>query len=455
MLVQAGEALLGQSACDRASGKKGGSHSNMISSNRRTESKRWTVRWTSGDCTFELDARGEITFNRDASDVQAISSGGYFEIEEKDGDRSRRLVLRPRADGTLERTYYLDGDRHEIDAQAQAWLASSFVRLDRRTAFAVDQRLPSLLAQGGVPAVLAEIEQVESDYARRLYYTKLLEQRRLDAAQVRQIVEQAGKSIDSDYELAELLIAFSKLETFGPQSHIPYIQGVRTIESDYERRRALSSILARESLGDDAVKGLLETASEMDSDYELAELLIATSKRYAMDDRTRPVYISALGSLESDYEHRRVLSAIMNGGGLTSAVTRALLKDASRIDSDYELAEFLIAIARKGALDATNRGDYFAAVKSLESDFEHRRALTPILKKDLLTKELVKDILESARNIDSDYECATLLMEIAGAFPIDAELRPVYEKAAETLESEYEYGRAMSALRKRGTRAGG
>jgi beta-lactamase regulating signal transducer with metallopeptidase domain len=436
--------------CDRTARRGNSSHSNWTSSDNG--SKRWVARWSDGDCTYEIEARGDVKFNRDVTDIESISNGGSFTIEQHVGDDTKRLVVRPRDDGTLDRVYSENGARREFDSTARAWLAEALVALDRQTAFAVDQRVPAILERGGVDAVLREIELMSGDYARRRYYTKLLSMRQLDRAQIKRVVDQAGAEMTSDYELAELLVALSKLDAFGDDSHASFVTAAKKIGSDYERRRALNALLNRDRLAAPTVEALLDAASTIDSDYELAELLIDLSKRYAINDQTRPTYIQALGSIQSDYEHRRVLSAIVAGGGLTPAVGRTLLEDARRIASDYELAEFLILMAKKGALDATTRDAYFAAANKIGSDYEHHRALTPLLSKDLLTKEMAKSILVSAAKIDSDYECSQLLIELANAIPIDDELRPAFEKAADTLQSEYEYGRAMSAVRRRVTR---
>jgi beta-lactamase regulating signal transducer with metallopeptidase domain len=428
---------------------RGGKHNHSNWTSSDNGSKRWRVLWSEGDCSYELEARGDIKFNRDVTDIESISDGGQITIEQHIGDDTRRIVVRPRSDGSLERSYSVNGSRREFDVDARAWLAETLVALERQSAFAVDQRVPAILERSGVNGVLQEISQLGGDYARRRYYTKLLSLRQLDRAQVRQVVEQAANEMTSDYELAELLVALSKLDAFSDDSHPAFVRAAAKINSDYERRRALNALLNRDRLQPATVQALLDAASNIRSDYELAELLIDVSKRYAINDQTRPVYIKAVGSIKSDYEHRRVLAAIVSSGGLTPDVNRSLLEDASRINSDYELAEFLIQMGKKGALDATTRDAYFSAADKIKSDYEHRRALTPLLSRDVLTKELAKAILGSAAKIDSDYEAASLLVDLAKAIPIDEDLRPAFERAADTIQGEYEYGRAMSAVRRR------
>jgi len=118
--VPAGEFALpaSRAPCDPNAGHDNGSHTNWINSDNG--SKRWVVQWSDGDCSYEMEARGEVKFNRDVTDIESISSGGSFTLEQHIGDDTKRLVVRPGSGGTLERTYSENGARHEFDAGARA-----------------------------------------------------------------------------------------------------------------------------------------------------------------------------------------------------------------------------------------------------------------------------------------------------------------------------------------------
>ncbi len=363
--------------CERnakASGKE--SHSSSISSD--DDSKRWRLRWSRGDCSYEVDARGEIRFNRDLTDIEAISSGGSFTLEQHDGDEVRRLTIRPRADGALERTYWVNGDRRPFDNAARSWLGGALVAIERRTAFASDQRVPALLQSGGVDAVMREIALLEADYARRRYYAKLLAARELSATQVRGVVEQAGATISSDYELAELLVAVSGLDAFGDNSHEAFVTATKSIESDYERRRALNALLKRDRLATATVESLLEAASTIRSDYELAEFLVAVSGKGMLDASTRDAYFAAVGSIGSDYEHRRALAPLLKRDLMTKELAKGILASATKIESDYENAELLIAVANVITIDQDLRADFDRAADTIGSEHEYGRVMSAV-----------------------------------------------------------------------------
>lgn len=440
-------------ACTSGSGKR--SSSNMLTDDGRSpDSRRWQVRWRDDNCTIELDARGTFTLSPNTDDVTAISARGYFDLSQQPRGGVERRVRIERGEGnSLERTYWIDGKRSEWNAEAAAWFAQVLVMLDRRTAFAVDTRLPLLLQRGGVDAVLAEVAEMPTTYPQRVYYTKLFERQALSTEQLARVLETASKTFDSSYEKAELLLGLAKQKNFGEPNHLAFAQMAKTIESDYEKRRALSGLLSRSDLMPAVVRTMLEASEGMQSDYELAELLIGIARRYAVDDTTRPFYIRAIASIDSDYEQRRVLTAVATGSGIGTAVTEELISTAGRTMKGYELAEFLIEVANTGTLDRSGSAAFFAATRNVGSDYERRRVLEVLLKKGQLTAPVIEGILNTASSIQSDYECAELLLSVTRVATIDEKLRPAFAKAAQTLESEYEYGRVMSGLRRSGQRS--
>lgn len=375
-LLQAVVTPAGRAECERKPRSGSTSHTNWTSSGNGL--KRWRALWSDGDCSYEIEARGDVKFNGDATDVESISSGGSFTLEQHVGDDTRRLVIRPAAGGALERSYSVNGARHDYDDDARAWFAAALTALERQTAFAVEQRVPALLDRGGVDGVLREISLLGTDYARRRYYTRLLSMRQLDRTQVRRVVEQAGTEMSSDYELAELLVAVAKLDAFSDESHPAFVSAAAKIDSDYERRRALNALLRRDRLATGTVQALLDAASTIGSDYELAEFLIAIGKKGALDASTRDSYFAAADKIESDYEHRRALTPLLTRDLLTKDLARSILASAARIESDYECSTLLVTLAKAIPIDDDLRPAYERAAATIEGEYEHGQAMNAV-----------------------------------------------------------------------------
>ncbi len=55
----------------------------------------WTATWSGDNCSLDLRAEGEIKFNAEATDIQSISSGGFFEVNLRQDDTLKQVKVTP------------------------------------------------------------------------------------------------------------------------------------------------------------------------------------------------------------------------------------------------------------------------------------------------------------------------------------------------------------------------
>jgi hypothetical protein len=350
-------------------------NSHISESGRRTVS----VRWRRGDCEIRIDARGDFGVKPDLSGFVGVEDNGWVEIEERDGDTERRVrVVGLGRD--LEYRWSLNG-RNGFDVDRERWLADILVALERRTAMFAKWRVPELMRSGGSKAVLDETDLLQSDYARRAYYSQLFALARLDDPSLERLLRQT-ELMSSDYERAEVLRAVSSKQ--GPVTDRvarAMIAVAHRLSSDYEKRRALSAGL-ESAASPESRTALFSAASTMNSSYELAEFLIAAQRRSLVDSLTSESYFRAVGRLSSDYERRRTLSALVKLRPTATAVQAGVLRSSESINSDYELASLLVEFARTLPVRGELREQYLKATRSIGSDYEYRRALQALLEQD-------------------------------------------------------------------------
>ncbi|UCG87372.1 MAG: M56 family metallopeptidase, partial [Gemmatimonadota bacterium] len=297
---------------------------------------------TNDDCRLRIEAFGEIEFNEAETDVVYLSSDGLFEIEEWEGRTRRRLEIEAGRNGGLRHRWFVDGDEQPYDSAAQEWFADLLPLVFRRAGFNAEERAARILEREGVAGVLQEITYIPSDYVARKYFEVLLTQADLSERQLREIVQQAGRELDSDYELAELLIRVAESHPVDRAVQVAYVEAAGHIDSDYETRRVLDAVLDRPGLDQDVAQDILQLATDIDSDYELAELLIGMMQRHPIEETLTANFFEAVETLDSDYEHRRVLHVALERGAPNQQILDLALASATRLDSDYELAELLI-----------------------------------------------------------------------------------------------------------------
>ena len=404
-----------------------------------------TLSITTGGCAVTFDGDGKFTFNDDFSDIATLASGGRIVIEVDYGAHDRRVTIQRR--GTeLERVYKVDGDVRPFDDEAKAWLKETLTFLLRRTGFMAEERARWILDARGIQGLIDEFGQLTGDYTRRIYYQAAVESGKLDAAGYERIVTLAGQSIDSDYELAEFLIAVSQKQPLTERMQAGFVTAAKSIGSDYERHRVLTAALSRPGLTPAMEAGMLDAAADINSDYELATLLIELNDARPIDEAVRPAFFKAANRLQSDYEHRRVLDAVVARQGTSPAMLADVLTSAKTINSDFELAELLTKVGGSYVLDDALRPAFFAAAKNLNSDYEHGRTLLSIVERGEVTRPVVLAVLESAKDISSDHELSELLIAVIGKVKMDDTIRAAIREDAGSIGSQYDRGRVFEAL---------
>jgi len=330
--------------------------------------------------TQRIEIRGKAQFNDEYTDIVSVSEGGSVRVEEKRNGQLRRYEVTRNANGQLSRTYYVNGSAQPIDDNAKKWIAHLVLEAVRQGGFDADVRVQRILRQGGIKAVLAEIDLIHSDYAKRIYFQSLIKHGNLDVAGLQDLLRQAARQISSDYEQAELLLAIAPIMIGKEGATNAYFSAVNTINSDYEHGRVLTAILKSVAPNRELLIQVAESTKTIRSDYEKAGVLKRAASVYIDDPALRKVFFQTISSIESDYEHRGVLSALLKTKGLNSELLSSLLESATTLSSDYEKATFLLEASNAFSADPALKNAFLKAVESIKSEYERGRVLSTLLK---------------------------------------------------------------------------
>jgi beta-lactamase regulating signal transducer with metallopeptidase domain len=340
----------------------------------------WVV-WSGHDCSVTIRTNGKVTFDDAEQDVASISSGGRFVVTHEDGDRQRTYTVTARR-GELQREYRVDGKDAEMDEGFARWRATLVLEYIRRTAYDAANRAKRILAAKGVDGLLAEIDEIASDWAKGQYFRALVSSGSLDDPTTARIVDQVGRTLESDYEKGQVLGAIEPRHLENEAVRQAFTRAAGPMSSDYEKRQVLSKVLAVGKPSPVVTSTMLDLAATIESDYEVAELLIGLAKTGAVTGAFDPAYLKALGTIESDYEKHRALAALFASGPRPQATVAAALEAATTIESDYELASFLVELAQKGLITKDLRPLFRRALEKIGSTYERQRALAALGAKD-------------------------------------------------------------------------
>ena len=277
---------------------------------QRSESRNTSV-WSHSEDGVKVEVRveGEVEFTDDYADVKSISKDGLFVATDERGGETRKLRVTQNADGTLRRSYSIDGHSREFGAGARAWLSKILAEAARDGGLDAQVRARRILRERGAKGVLEEVRLLRNDYARRVYLETLIKEGNPDGASLERILSQASAQISSDYETARLLIEFAKLYLGKNRMIAPFFEAAGKIKSDFERVRVLSAVL-KNNPNREVLAGMLESARSISSDYEKARFLLEAMPLYLGDASLRAPYLDAISSISSDYERGRVLTVV-------------------------------------------------------------------------------------------------------------------------------------------------
>jgi hypothetical protein len=331
--------------------------------------------WSNNGEKLEVHYRGTFELNDDDTDIVKMSPGG--KVGFSDGRRSIELT----ADnaGTITRRFFVGSSERPFEPEGREWLAAGLQRMVR-SGFNAKARVARFLRKGGAQAVLAEIANIEGNYAKRLYFGELVKTATLDPATARRVLEQAARELTSDYELASLLIDGSESLIGDDATRAAYLQAAKTLDSDYEQNRVLTTLIKKGSVTPELLAGVLETSRELGSDYEAASLLTLIVQRQAIDARLRASFFAAVRDLDSDYETGRVLKGLLDRPDVPSEVLLDALNEAGRLGG-YEASQVLQTAARNHNITGAAKDAYMRVAARL-GDYEEGQALAALARSE-------------------------------------------------------------------------
>ena len=402
----------------------------------------WTV-WSGVDCYVKIQLYGKVKFNADETDVSELSRGARIEFTHDEGGTARVYTVTQNG-GELVRRYAVNGREAPITSDVEQWRAELILAYIRQSGYEAEDRAKRIMAARGVDGILAEIDQITSDYAAGRYYGAVISSR-MDDATTAKMVTAAGRSLESDYELGKVLKAVPASALAGPAALGAYVQATESIESDYELGRTLGRVLSAGPQNAEVTKALLRRASSMDSDHELAQLLLGLAANGTVDGDAKVVYIDAIPSIESDYEKQRVLTAIVPSLAGNTPLLAQSLKVAATIESDHSTSEYLKQFLSVTALSGDLIAPFFATAATIESDYNQQEVLVAALGRSS-SPEVVTQVLNATKRIESDHSQAEVLMA-AVRRGLTAEQKTLLKDVARGgIESSYDRSRVLDLL---------
>jgi beta-lactamase regulating signal transducer with metallopeptidase domain len=370
----------------------------------------WHMRWSADGQRMDVTTHGDITFTDDLTDVQTMGDGGYLKIRDWSTIVPRTVEITS-SGGRISHAYFVAGASRPWTDDARRELATDISQLVRRSGLGAEARTKTILARKGVAGVLDEIDQMQSDFARRVYFQALVKQARLDAATVLPVLRKVNERMTSDFDRRQVLSAIAQTVPLDARAGAAYMQAVEAMKSDFDRRQVLSAVLAAKPLPAGVADLAMRATATMHSDFDRRQVFHAALVSGASVERVDAL-LPALASMHSSFDKREILMEVIRTGSLGAAAQQGVLQAAGGITSDFDKRTVLTAFTKTYGIDRATRDAYFAAVKTMQSDFDRAESL--------------------------------LLLVRSSA--VDAAMRPAFVEAAQSLRSTHDQDRVLAAL---------
>lgn len=428
--------------------------------------------------SFKVDYRGKISISDDDRDITAISSGGHIEISKTAFGSKREVRIEGTSSG-LTREYYVGRQKVEWEPEGRKWLAEILPEVVRSSGIGAESRVNRFYKQGGVSAVIEELQMINSDYVEAIYAGFLLDMD-LSSSELVQALEGVSDEIDSDYYLANVLKDRSRKLLAKDEVATAYFKAVREIGSDYYAAAVLKEALEDGDFSGEQVDAIIDAAREIGSDYYMASVFMDVMSNSKISDEVIIAILESTDDIESDHYQSQVLKEVMHRDSASPEVQKALLRVVGNVSSDHYMTEVFREMLEKeldsDALADLLRvvgdemsSDHYAhivlkevvdsqgltemvieqlsnALDEMSSDHYASQVLQEVAREDLTDDQMIK-LMQAAADIDSDHYLTEVLLSFAGKVRNGSpKLKEAYREAAKSIDSDTYYGRAVKAI---------
>jgi beta-lactamase regulating signal transducer with metallopeptidase domain len=378
-----------------------GKNSSSQSIHEDNGSRRWTVKISSPGCSVDFRVDGKVDFNDDFTDVASLSAGGMFTLDVTDHGVRHQLDIRSR-NGNLERTWKVNGTERPYDADAKSWLGAFLIELDRRTAVGADARLPKLLKQGGVDAVLRETAFM-GDYPRSVYFSKTAAMARLTPNDVAHMLDQAASAGTSDYYAAEMMKSLAPAGRGDAGVHRSVMALVLKMKSDFYIAESIEYAVGKGPATPGDIDMLLQLIPRVTSDFYKTEVLQKILKAGALSPAQRAALAPAVSTMREDFYMAEFVKLLAGSGDLTARDRAVVIDAGGRVASAFYKAEVLKTIATDTSVGDAELQRMVTVARAIDSDFYKAETLTAIARHRSATDRTRQAVIDATAGMSRFY----------------------------------------------------
>ena len=367
----------------------------------------------------EATVVGTAKFSADERHLAQLSSGGFARFRERTAIEDRAVSAVPVGDGSISYTATLNGRTVPFDASMQSWFERFLPQVLREAGINVPERVARIRSQGGVPAVLKEISQIQSTSVKREHYEALIKGG-LSPQDAEKVAGQIGQDLGgSSSDLSAVLQKLPRSIVQTPSVRQGIAGALTHITSSGDKANTLE-ILAPNA-DPELLIILAQAAETLPSSGDKANFLLTTTAEYLTpnNDAVRSAFFRTVATIQSSGDMANVLIGSVPYSHANPQVAYQIIETSKKLASSGDAANVLLSLVSQRALEPRDTRSVLGAIQrtlTMESSGDRANVLMAMASAKLLATREIKDAFtKAAMALPSDGDRSNVLAAAATA----------------------------------------
>ena len=364
---------------------------------------------------FDIKYRGEIAFTKNGKDLESISDQGFFQIKDFSSQPDIKIYIKSNSKGELKR-YYYEG-KNEKDYKEYGGdekLADILSAVSNFLPFTFNREFEKLYNKGGVSLVLNEIGKLNGVFLKVYGFEKLLDKKLTENEKVL-ILNSLATEIESDFQLFELLNKYKTQFLITTEVSSAFIEAAKHIDSDFQLAGLLIEIIEDDSLLKSVdSEQFIDLISTIDSKFQKSNVLDKLLNAKVSNVLSNMVLLEQLETINSDFQLADLLKKMINNGLQNEDVVldRLLNLIRTKMHSDFQISEVYQEMAKQ-KLSERQLIKILENCNHIDSDFQLANVLVAFSKhvntNSIKAKEAYR---KTAKHLNSNFQYGEVIRAI-------------------------------------------
>ncbi len=328
----------------------------------------------SSDNYYEaLKYSGKFQITDDEKGFKSISPGGYVKYRKNED----RVTAESDLEGKIEYTITDGQNKFSANEEQGRKRIAQTVREMIDWGFGGDARMDRIYRNGGIRALLSEVDSMKTDQVRVQYLDKVFDIDSLSSEDLTGLAKKIG-TLGTDQEKTRLLNRFSSGQLKNPLIAQAYFHVVQGIGSDMEKVNNLQHVLDIDTVRDANADTIMIIASRLGSDMDKVNLYKNLIDKGLI---TGPRFDSLVGltsQIGSDMDKINLYKILMEEKTITESQWISLLNKTAQLGSDMDKSNLLVEIAQKMPRTENVKSAYLKVAKTIGNDPDYGKAMRAV-----------------------------------------------------------------------------